>query len=194
MIKDESTVTRTVQEIHVYPAVSKTKSASQCMQDLKETLPGVIISGIPSVSRAVINDTGGGKFNLLVEGYGLADVMATVGVNGVKTTSNHVIEVEKVLGIEAARSTIQKEITYTMESHGMQVDVRHVKLLADVMSFKGSVLGITRFGIGKMKDSVLMLASFEKTVDHLFDAAVHCMCSCDVVIIISTVGRHQGCQ
>jgi DNA-directed RNA polymerase III subunit RPC1 len=34
------------------------------------------------------------------------------------------------------------------------------------------VLGITRFGIAKMKDSVLMLASFEKTTDHLFEAAV----------------------
>jgi DNA-directed RNA polymerase III subunit RPC1 len=36
---------------------------------------------------------------------------------------------------------------------------------------QGEVLGITRFGVAKMKDSVLMLASFEKTTDHLFDAA-----------------------
>lgn len=37
---------------------------------------------------------------------------------------------------------------------------------------QGEVLGITRFGIAKMKDSVFMLASFEKTIDHLFDAAM----------------------
>lgn len=36
---------------------------------------------------------------------------------------------------------------------------------------QGEVLGITRFGLAKMKESVLMLASFEKTADHLFDAA-----------------------
>jgi len=41
------------------------------------------------------------------------------------------------------------------------------------MTFKGEVLGITRFGVSKMKESVLMLASFEKTTDHLFDAAAH---------------------
>ena len=35
------------------------------------------------------------------------------------------------------------------------------------------MLGITRFGISKMKDSVLMLASFEKTTDHLFDASLY---------------------
>lgn len=35
------------------------------------------------------------------------------------------------------------------------------------------MLGITRFGVSKMRESVLMLASFEKTTDHLFDASVH---------------------
>jgi len=38
---------------------------------------------------------------------------------------------------------------------------------------KGDVFGITRFGISKMRDSVLMLASFEKTTDHLFDASLY---------------------
>jgi len=57
--------------------------------------------------------------------------------------------------------------------YAINVDLRHTQLLADVMTYRGSVLGITRFGIAKMKDSVLMLASFEKTPDHLFDAAVH---------------------
>lgn len=72
-----------------------------------------------------------------------------------------------VLGIEAARQTIYNEIQHTMTSHGMSIDPRHVMLLGDVMTYKGEVLGITRFGVQKMKDSVLMLASFEKTTDHL---------------------------
>jgi DNA-directed RNA polymerase III subunit RPC1 len=46
-----------------------------------------------------------------------------------------------------------------------------MQLLADVMTYKGEVLGITRFGLSKMRDSVLQLASFEKTPDHLFEAA-----------------------
>jgi DNA-directed RNA polymerase III subunit RPC1 len=86
--------------------------------------------------------------------------------------ANHLIAVEKTLGIEAARATIMKEIHFTMSEHGLTVDPRHVALLADIMTCRGQVLGITRFGISKMKDSVLMLASFEKTADHLFDAAL----------------------
>ena len=53
----------------------------------------------------------------------------------------------------------------------MGIDGRHIQLLADVMTHKGEVLGITRFGLAKARDSVLHLASFEKTADHLFDAA-----------------------
>ena len=80
------------------------------------------------------------------------------------------MEVEKVLGIEAARKCIVDQINYTMSSHGLGVDPRHLMLLGDVMCFKvsqsnsdrcralltscetqGEVLGITRFGVSKMK-------------------------------------------
>lgn len=84
------------------------------------------------------------------------------------------MEIEQVLGIEAARQTIINEIQYTMQSHGMSIDTRHVQLLADIMTFKGMVLGITRFGVSKMKNSTLMLASFEMTTDHLYESAIHC--------------------
>ncbi|GFZ13208.1 nuclear RNA polymerase C1 [Actinidia rufa] len=99
--------------------------------------------------------------------------MGIVGIDGRKTTSNHIIEVQEVVGIEAARRSIINEIQYTMASHGMTIDLRHMMLLADLMTFKGEILGITRHGIQKMKDSVLMLASFEKTADHLFNASVN---------------------
>ena len=81
-------------------------------------------------------DVSAGTFNLLVEGYGLRAVMATEGVDGTQTKSNHIMEVEKTLGIEAARSTIMHEIKYTMGNHGMSIDTRHVMLLADLMSCK----------------------------------------------------------
>lgn len=105
--------------------------------------------------------------NLLSTSVPPTDFLRLLGVDGLKTKTNHVMETQKVLGIEAARSTIYNEIQTTMRSHGMSIDPRHVMLLGDVMTYKGEVLGITRFGVQKMKDSVLMLASFEKTTDHL---------------------------
>lgn len=170
-------------KLRVYvPAQTEQKSTSMppstffVMQALKVALPSVIVQGIPSVNRAVINEEykGGKKsYHLLVEGYGLAEVMGSPGIDGRLTTTNHIIEVEQTLGVEAARTQISAEIFYIMNAYGIGIDSRHLLLLSDVMTFKGEVLGITRFGVSKMRESVLMLASFEKTTDHLFDAAVH---------------------
>ena len=119
--------------------------------------------------------------------------MSTSGVRGTGVTSNDIMEICTTLGIEAARNRIIYEFQYTMgDSFGLKIDPRHMMLLADLMCFKGEVqkieahfparfhvdtqeqvLGITRFGIAKLKESVLMLASFEKTVDILFDGAAH---------------------
>lgn len=113
----------------------------------------------------------------MVDGTGLRSVLGVPGVDARKTSSNHIAEVHQHLGIEAAREKIIREIDYTMDQHGVSVDKRHLQLLADLMTYKGVVLGITRFGVAKMKDSVLMLASFEKTTDYLFDAAVRLILS-----------------
>lgn len=145
------------------------------IQALKVALPAVMVRGISTVNRAIVNKVEGeeDRYNLLIEGYGLADVMGTPGVDGRQAKSNHIIEVERVLGIEAARAVVGTEIENIMQAYGIRIDTRHRMLLSDVMTFKGEVLGITRFGVAKMRESVLMLASFEKTTDHLFDAAVH---------------------
>lgn len=184
-ISDQSIRVSYPDRLHIFlpPIVTKGSSAATqssestspyfALQRVKRQLPDIVVRGISTVNRAVINDIhgNGSRYNLLVEGYGLRQVMTTEGVIGRQTTSNHIMEVQAVLGIEAARQTITNEIQYTMSKHGMTIDHRHVMLLADIMCFRGEVLGITRFGIAKMKDSVLMLASFEKTTDHLFDAA-----------------------
>ncbi|CAK9184824.1 unnamed protein product [Ilex paraguariensis] len=176
-LKEQHIKVLDVKKLQVIPQTDRSKLHFE-LHWLKNKLPTVVVKGISAVERAVINrykdkKTQEQNYNLLVEGTGLQEVMGTEGVDGHKTTSNHVIEVQQTLGIEAARRSIVDEIQYTMSSHGMKIDVRHMMLLADLMTFKGEVLGITRHGVQKMKDSVLMLASFEKTADHLFNASVN---------------------
>jgi DNA-directed RNA polymerase III subunit RPC1 len=178
------------------------------LNELKAKIPSVVVKGLPTVNRAVIaKEAKGGDtvYNLCVEGDNLREVIATYGVQGTKTVSNNIIEVANTLGIEAARfvpsglffvfdlnncrETIMSEIKMVMENHGMSVDYRHIMLLAAQMTHTGEVLGITRYGLSKMKQSILNLASvsifitcccalivrlqFEKTADHLFDAAYY---------------------
>ncbi|KAL5849956.1 hypothetical protein ACOSQ4_007969 [Xanthoceras sorbifolium] len=99
--------------------------------------------------------------------------MGTDGIDGRNTMSNDVIEMFKTLGIEAARTCIIDQIRETMKHHGLNIDIRHLMLLADVMTCWGEVLGITIHGIKKMDKSVLMLSSFERAADHLFNASVN---------------------
>ncbi|KAF4342405.1 DNA directed rna polymerase iii subunit rpc1 [Fusarium beomiforme] len=136
---------------------------------LRRTLPLVPISGYAFATRALIETSDDNTHRVLVEGYGLQDCMTTEGVVGTQVRTNSVMECCEILGIEAARTTIVDEINGVMGDMG--IDNRHMQLLADIMTYKGEVLGITRFGLSKMRDSVLHLASFEKTPDHLFDAA-----------------------
>ncbi|KAI8114773.1 DNA-directed RNA polymerase III subunit RPC1 [Lucilia cuprina] len=144
------------------------------LQRLSSAIQNVVVAGLPHISRAVIaidDSRLPATYKLCIEGAGLRDVMATYGVVGNKTKSNNIWEVYNTLGIEAARTTIMTEITDVMEGHGMSVDQRHIMLLASQMTSRGEVLGITRHGLAKMRESVFNLASFEKTSDHLFDAA-----------------------
>jgi DNA-directed RNA polymerase III subunit RPC1 len=161
--------------VHINSVDGRRKSDEEAelflrVQQLKRFIPEIVIKGYSEAQRAVINeDASSHKNSLLVEGYGLKDCMNTLGVLGTKTRTNSITEMREVLGIEAARKTIIDEIKSVMEN--MDIDPRHLQLLADVMTYKGEILGITRFGLAKMRDSVLQLASFEKTPDHLFDAA-----------------------
>ncbi|CAK7197483.1 DNA-directed RNA polymerase III subunit C1 (rpo31) [Sporothrix eucalyptigena] len=161
---------------------------------LRHKLPAVILAGIPVAARAVIQREGD-THTVYVEGSGLRHCINTDGVYGARVTSNDILETDAVLGIEAARTTIVREITAVMRD--MNIDPRHMALLADVMTYKGQVLGITRFGLAKTRDSVLQLASFEKTADHLFAAAaalqsdpVHGVS--ELVIMGQTIGLGTG--
>ncbi|GFE53358.1 DNA-directed RNA polymerase III RPC1 [Babesia ovis] len=140
------------------------------------TLLQIMVAGGKSIKRAVIKKESGAdgiKYQLAVEGYGLQEVIGAAGVASTGVKSNHVLEVAKVLGIEAARSVIISEIQKCMDAYSIDIDQRYMKLLGDVMTFRGEVIGINRFGIQKMRASTLMLASFEETNEHLFEAAVH---------------------
>lgn len=154
--------------IIIHPDTNKCSQALNVeLQRLMAAVPSVVVAGLPHVSRAVIaiDDTQRPPtYKLCVEGAGLRDVMGTYGVVGTKTKSNNILEVCLTLGIEAARNTIMSEITDVMEGHGMTVDHRHIMLLASQMTSRGDVLGITRHGLAKMRESVFNLASVSSRV------------------------------
>nr|XP_027207425.1 LOW QUALITY PROTEIN: DNA-directed RNA polymerase III subunit RPC1-like [Penaeus vannamei] len=150
------TVYRGVQ--YTYPTCPRStiSSYSQHLPKSSSIFASRLTTANPYISEScpqIRNDTSGvSQYELLVEGDNLQEVIATYGVDGTRCTSNNTYEVFTSLGIEAARATIIKEITVTMETHGLSVDHRHVMLLADLMTCRGQVFArITRHGLSKMK-------------------------------------------
>ena len=126
-IKDKHITIVSECKLHIEPYDTSRDKMYFIMQQLKQKLPKVIIKGIPSIVRAVISkhEKDETKHNLLIEGYGLKEVMRTSGIDFRSTTTNHILETCEVLGIEAARQCIINEIKYTMGSYGMHIDDRH---------------------------------------------------------------------
>jgi DNA-directed RNA polymerase II subunit RPB1 len=108
---------------------------------------------------------------LETDGTNLKAVMTVDGVDASRTYSNNCVEVFNVLGIEAARGAIMKEIRNVIEFDGSYVNYRHLALLCDLMTHRGTLMAITRHGINRADTGALMRCSFEETVEILMEAA-----------------------
>ncbi|CAJ0585840.1 unnamed protein product, partial [Mesorhabditis spiculigera] len=127
--------------------------------------------------RIVITPEGGFKaipeWLLETDGTALLQVLSQPNVDPVRTTSNDICEIFEVLGIEAVRKAIEREMHQVISFDGSYVNYRHLALLCDVMTAKGHLMAITRHGINRQEVGALMRCSFEETVDILMEAAAH---------------------
>jgi DNA-directed RNA polymerase subunit A" len=168
------TVTAEPTVIEFGPEEPSYRGLLQLVEELRE----VVFKGIDDVSRVVIRkeqtDAGGEEFVLYTEGSAFGKVLDIEGVDASRTTCNNIHEIYRQLGVEAAREAIIEETMNTLEEQGLgDVNIRHLMLVADIMTNTGTIESIGRHGISGDKDSVLARAAFEVTVNHLLDAAIH---------------------
>ncbi|MEX2707298.1 MAG: DNA-directed RNA polymerase subunit A'' [Candidatus Freyrarchaeum guaymaensis] len=143
------------------------------LQKLLEKTRNLTLKGVVGIERVVIKkekDTN--EYVLYSEGTNLPEVLRIPGVDVSRTSSNHIHEVAQTLGVEAARNAIIEEASKVLDEQGLDVDIRHIMLVADLMTVSGEIRQIGRHGISGEKESVLARAAFEVTVKHLIEAAV----------------------
>jgi DNA-directed RNA polymerase subunit A" len=138
---------------------------------LAKNIHTIILKGIEGIKRVVIRKDGD-EYTLYTEGSALKDVLQIEGVDATRTHTNNIVETYDVFGIEAARNSIIKEAIDTLNEQGLTVDIRHIMLVADIMTCDGAVKQIGRHGISGEKASVFARAAFEVTVNHLLDAGM----------------------
>ncbi|RLJ02656.1 MAG: DNA-directed RNA polymerase subunit A'' [Candidatus Aenigmatarchaeota archaeon] len=147
------------------------KPSMRKLYRLKEKLLDAHVKGTEGVRYTLVRKEGD-EFVIYTDGSNLKAALKVEGVDHRRTTTNDINEIAGVLGIEAARNAIIHELRSAMEGAGVtNVDVRHLMLVADMMTAEGGVKAIGRYGLAGEKAGVLARASFETPVVHLVRAA-----------------------
>ena len=166
-------VARDGKRIIVTPELKEGEEAVH-MAKLQKTFDKVrnaLIKGQDGVKRVLIKKEGK-ELVLYTEGTNLKGVLRTKGVDTTRTVSNHIHEIAETLGVEAARQVIIDEAKSVLDEQGLDVDIRHIMLVADLMTATGEIRQIGRHGISGEQSSVLARAAFEVTVRHLIQASI----------------------
>jgi len=163
------------------PAVIKNPIQLRFLEEKILDTPLTGVSGIGrvflrSVKNELVPDSRVGGFRPLeqyvldVEGTNLYDLMVFPGVDGTRTTSNDIHEINEVFGIEAARLAMYEEINEVFSAE--KVNYHHLAVLVDTMTFSGRIVPVNRFGMSKNETGVLAKSSFEETSKIMFNAAM----------------------
>jgi len=152
----------------------QTKGKQENVADLyklKEKIKSVYVSGIKGILQ-VLPVRREEEFVIMTAGSNLKEIYKLEFVDKKRTMTNDIFEIEAFLGIEAARQAVINEVNKVIDNQGLNIDIRHIMLIADTMSFSGKVRGITRYGVVSDKSSVLARASFETPIKHLIEASL----------------------
>jgi DNA-directed RNA polymerase subunit A" len=149
----------------------KEESDLMNLYKLKQKAKDVIVRGISGITQ-VLPTKKNNKYIIMCAGSNLKDVFKLKEVDAKLTVSNNLFEIDKILGIEAARQVIMNEALEVLDNQGLDIDIRHVMFLSDLMTHTGSIKGITRGGISGEKESVLARASFETPMKHIVSASL----------------------
>ncbi|MCG3217525.1 MAG: DNA-directed RNA polymerase subunit A'' [Candidatus Heimdallarchaeota archaeon] len=155
--------------------IKQDESELSSLQRLREKIRDIAIKGLKGIKRVIIrkeaNVGESGEYVIYSEGSNFMQVLRIPGVDPKRTYTTHLHEIAETLGIEAARNSIIRESRKVLTEQGLDVDDRHIMLVADLMTSSGEIRQIGRHGISGEKNSVIARASFEVTVKHLLQAA-----------------------
>jgi len=146
------------------------ESDSITVNTLLNKIRKIIVKGVPEIERVTLKEENG-EWVIQTTGSNIIKVFEVEGVDKYNVRSNNIFEIATALGIEAARNALISELKATLENQGLEVDVRYLMLVSDLMCHKGYLQQIGRHGIAGSKDSVLARAAFEITVPTIARAA-----------------------
>ncbi len=141
-------------------AIDVSKKDLKDIYKFKEKLKKTIISGVKGIKQVLVVKRDR-NFVVITLGTNLEKIMKFKEVDENKILTNDPYEMAEVFGIEAARQLIIEEIKEVLNTQGLDINEKHLELVADAMTHSGEIKGVTRMGIISQKSSILARATFE---------------------------------
>lgn len=148
----------------------KTKNLQEIRQ-MSVKIMKKTIQGVEGAGKAVIQRNKNDEFYIVAAGSNVEGLIDIEGIDKSRLYTNDVFAMYRLFGIEAARNTIVHELKSTLDEQKIDVDERHIMLVADAMTYSGGIKGVGRHGLSGQKNSVFAKAAYEETVKHLVNAA-----------------------
>ena len=125
-----------------------------------------------NIDQAFINEEEDGRGRCLqTAGINFTEMWKLENVDHKRLMSNDIWAVRCSYGVEAARNTIVNQIRSVFGVYGIEVDPRHLSLIADYMTFGGEYTPMNRTGMRETSSPFLQM-SFETTASFLTQAAL----------------------
>ncbi|MEW6329095.1 MAG: DNA-directed RNA polymerase subunit A'' [Candidatus Micrarchaeota archaeon] len=143
----------------------------RAIRRLTSKLKDLRVKGVKGIMRAVVLKEKDEYF-IRTGGSNLSEIMSLPEVDSTRCYTNDIKEIERTLGLEAARNAIIREAKQVLDLQRLDVDIHHLMLLADAMTMDGEIKPVGRHGLSGEKASILARAAFEETIKHLVAASI----------------------
>ncbi len=169
--------------IYIRASEFKTTVELKNIIEYSENIMSVIIRGIPGIKsteiakliRHIITEDGSikksdGEWKIRTSGTNIPGVLNNKYVVAKNIMSNSIMEIQELLGIEAARHKILIEMDKLGEGG---INQRQYMIYADEMTFTGVVTSIERSGLSKREpNNVLLRLGFSAPLGTLQESAI----------------------
>ena len=136
------------------------------------TLQRMKLFGIEGV-KEIFYEKKGKEWMVETEGSNLKKILGLSKVDKKRTISNNMWDIYECFGVEATRKFLIDEFKSVISSDGTFVNDCHATLLVDVMTYSGSIISISRYGMKKEGSGPMAKASFEESLDNFLKAGIY---------------------
>jgi DNA-directed RNA polymerase subunit A" len=170
-LKQKLKVGNVVKKENLIEIIPKKEYSIKELRKLRDRIGNMVFRGVKGIKTAVVIKERD-EWIIQTIGSNLAEILKMEEVDSTRTISNNPLEVAEVLGIEAARNVLLMEIKKVLQQQGLDVNPRFLFIIADTMTFSGTVSPIGRYGVAGRKYSILARAGFEETIKNLVNASI----------------------